>query len=368
MWAFIKKEFLYIFRDYRTMLILFGMPLVQILLFGFAITNDINNARIAVLDYSKDGVTRAITRKLLSSHYFLLDRYLSSYDEIKPAFRRGEIKEVVVFPAHFARKIKTEGRASLQLIMDASDPNTANILNAYTRGIINTFVFQNLAGAQKLPLRIHVAQTMLYNRELKSVFMFVPGIITVILMLVSTMMTSITIVREKELGTMEALLVSPVKPGIIILGKVVPYVVLSFVNLIIILLLSQFVFGMPIRGSVSLLLGESLLFLVMSLSLGTLISTVSKTQQQAMMLSMFALLLPTILLSGFIFPIANMPEVLQLLSNLMPGKWFIIILKNIMLKGNGIDYFWKETLVILGMAVVFIVLSIKRFKIRLEEN
>ncbi len=368
MWAFIKKEFLYIFRDYRTMLILFGMPLAQILLFGFAITNDINNAHIAVLDNSKDVVTRQITRKLLSSHYFILDRYLSSYDEIKPAFRRGDIKEVVVFPNDFAKKIKTEGKASVQLIMDASDPNTANILNAYTSGIINTFVFQNLTGTQKIPLHINVESTMLYNRELKSVFMFVPGIITVILMLVSAMMTSITIVREKELGTMEALLVSPVKPGIIILGKVVPYVVLSFVNLIIILLLSQFVFGMPIRGSVLLLLGESLLFLVMSLSLGILISTASKTQQQAMMLSMFVLLLPTILLSGFIFPIANMPVVLQLLSDIMPGKWFIIILKSIMLKGNGIQYFWKETLIIFGMTVLFIVMSIRRFQIRLEEN
>ncbi len=367
MWAFVKKEFLYIFRDYRTMLILFGMPLAQILLFGFAITNDINNAHIAVLDNSKDVVTREITRKLLSSHYFILDRYLKSYDEIKPAFRKGEIKEVVVFEKDFARKIKTEGKSHIQLVLDASDPNTANILDAYTKGIINTYVFHNLLQEGKIPLQIDVQSTMLYNQELKSVFMFVPGIITVILMLVSTMMTSITIVREKELGTLEALLVSPVKPGIIILGKVVPYVVLSFINLVVILLLSQFVFGMPIRGSVPLLLAESLLFLIMSLSLGILISTVSKTQQQAMLLSMFALMLPTILLSGFIFPVANMPVVLQLLSDVMPGKWFIIILKNIMLKGIGFSYFWKETLIIFGMTLLFVGLSIKRFKIRLEE-
>jgi ABC-2 type transport system permease protein len=367
MWAFIKKEFLYIFRDYRTMLILFGMPLVQILLFGFAITNDINNAHIAVLDNSKDVVTREVTRKLLSSHYFILDRYLQSYDEIKPAFRKGEIKEVVVFEKDFAKKIKTEGKAHVQLLLDASDPNTANILDAYTKGIINTYVFYNLLQEGKIPLQVDVKSTMLYNQELKSVFMFVPGIITVILMLVSAMMTSITIVREKELGTMEALLVSPVKPGVIILGKVVPYVVLSFVNLVIILLLSQFVFGMPIRGSVPLLLAESLLFLVMSLSLGILISTASKTQQQAMMLSMFALMLPTILLSGFIFPIANMPVVLQLLSDIMPGKWFIIILKSIMLKGLGISYFWKETLIIFVMTLLFMGMSIKRFNIRLDE-
>ena len=366
MWAFIKKEFLYIFRDYRTMLILFGMPLVLVLLFGFAITNDINNAHIAILDNSKDVVTREITRKLLSSHYFILDRYLKSDKEIKPAFRKGEIKEVVVFEKDFAKKIKTEGKAHVQLILDASDPNTANILYSYTKGIINTYVFRKLTREGGIPLRVNIQSTMLYNKELKSVYMFVPGIITVILMLVSAMMTSISITREKELGTMEALLVSPVKPGIIILGKVIPYVVLSFINLIIILLLSLFVFGMPMNGSMALLLGESLLFLFMSLSLGILISTVSKTQQQAMMLSMFGLMLPTILLSGFIFPIENMPVVLKLLSDIMPGKWFIIIIKNIMLKGIGITYFWKETLIILAMTLLFVGLSIKRFSIRLE--
>jgi ABC-2 type transport system permease protein len=367
MWAFIKKEFLYIFRDYRTMLILFGMPLAQIMLFGFAITNDINNAHIAILDHSKDVVTREITRKLLSSHYFILDSYLKSDKQIKPAFRKGEIKEVVVFEKDFAKKMVTEGKAHVQLILDASDPNTANILNSYTSGIINTYIFHKLEEKGGIPFRVNVQSTMLYNQELKSVYMFVPGIITVILMLVSAMMTSITIVREKELGTMEALLVSPVKPGIIIIGKVIPYVILSFINLIIILLLSRFVFGMPMNGSMALLLGESLLFLIMSLSLGILISTVSKTQQQAMMLSMFALMLPTILLSGFIFPIENMPVVLQLMSDIMPGKWFIIIIKNIMLKGIGFTYFWKETLIILGMTVVFVGISIKRFSVRLEE-
>jgi len=366
MWAFIKKEFLYIFRDYRTMLILFGMPLAQVLLFGFAITNDINNAHIAILDNSKDVVTREITRKLLSSHYFILDRYLKSDEEIKPAFRKGEIKEVVVFEKDFAKKMKTEGKAHIQLILDASDPNTANILSSYTNGIINTYIFQKLEANGGIPLRVNTRSTMLYNKELKSVYMFVPGIITVILMLVSAMMTSISITREKELGTMEALLVSPVKPSIIILGKVAPYVLLSFINLVVIILLSKFVFGMPIQGSTVLLLAESLLFLFMALSLGILISTVSKTQQQAMMLSMFALMLPTILLSGFIFPVENMPVVLQYLSNLMPGKWFIIIIKNIMLKGVGITYFWKETLIIFAMTIFFIGLSIKKFKIRLE--
>ena len=263
MWTFVKKEFLHIFRDYRTMAILFGMPLAQVLLFGFAITNDINNAHIAVLDNSHDVVTRAITHKILSSNYFILDRYLKTDKEIKPAFQKGEIKEVVVFENNFAKKLKSEGVAHVQLIQDATDPNMANILNSYTTGIINSYVHENLLPVKNQPMSINIISKMLYNPELKSVYMFIPGIITIILMLVSAMMTSISITREKELGTMEALLVSPVKPIYIIIGKVMPYVVLSFVSLISIVLLSRFVFAMPIRGSVPLLFGESLLFLIM---------------------------------------------------------------------------------------------------------
>jgi ABC-2 type transport system permease protein len=195
--------------------------------------------------------------------------------------------------------------------------------------------------------------------------MFVPGIITILLMLVSAMMTSLSIAREKEMGTMEALLVSPLNPFQIIIGKVIPYVFLSFINLIVILLMARFVFLMPFNGSLTLLMAESLLFIIMSLALGILISTVSQSQQQAMLLSMFALMLPTILLSGFIFPIENMPLLLQLISHLMPSKWFIIIVKGIMLKGVGLAYFWKETLIIVAMTLFFIGLSVKKFKIRL---
>ena len=348
------------------MLILFGMPVVQVLLFGFAITNDINNAHIAILDHSKDVVTREITRKLLSSHYFLLDRYLKSNNDIENALKEGKIKEVVIFESDFARKLKTEKLANIQLILDASEPNTANILNSYTTGIINNYILNQMNMESAVPVNIEVETKMLYNPELLSVYMFVPGVITVLLMLVSAMMTSISITREKELGTMEALLVSPLKPLQIIIGKVTPYVLLSFINLITILVLSFFVFKMPVNGSITLLLAESLLFIIMALAMGILISTVSRSQQQAMLLSMFALMLPTILLSGFIFPIENMPVVLQWLSHVMPSKWFIIIIKNIMLKGVGFSYFWKETLILFIMTLFFIGMSVKKFKIRLE--
>jgi ABC-2 type transport system permease protein len=368
MWPFIKKEFYHIFRDPRTLIILFGIPLAQVLLFGFAITNDITNAHIAVLDHSHDVATRQITRKLLSSNYFLLDSYLQSEKDIHKAFQKGAVKEVIVFEKDFAQKLEKQGKAHVQIILDATEPNTANILNAYTSGIINAYALQWMKRNTSIPVAINVQTKMLYNEQLRSVFMFVPGVITILLLLISTMLTSISITREKELGTMEALLASPVKPLSLIAGKVIPFVILSFFNLITILLLSVFVFGMPIRGSISLLLLESLLFIIMSLALGILISTVSKTQQQAMMLSMFALLLPAILLSGFIFPVENMPDILRYLSTIMPSRWFIIIIKSIMIKGVGIAYFWKETLIILFSALFFIGLSVKKFNIRLEDK
>jgi ABC-2 type transport system permease protein len=366
MWPFIKKEFFHIFRDIRSMVILFGMPIAQVLLFGFAITTDIKDVSIAILDNSKDVVSREISHKLVSSGYFILNNNLKSNDEIEAAFKRGDIKEVVVFESDFAQKLQKEGLANIQLIIDASEPNTANMINAYTSGIINSYSLELMKKQAKIPISIVTETKMLYNSELRSVFMFVPGVITILLMLVSAMMTSISITREKEVGTMEAILVSPLKPIQIILGKVSPYVLLSFINLVVILLLSAFVFDMPIRGNLVLLLLESILFIVMALALGILISSISKSQQQAMLLSMFALLLPTILLSGFIFPIENMPYLLQLVSHLMPSKWFIIIVKNIMLKGVGIGYFWKETLILITMTVFFILMSVKKFKLRLE--
>ncbi len=362
--GFVIKEFYHIFRDYRTMIILFGMPLVQILLFGFAITNEIKDAGIAVLDNSKDHITQQITNKLTSSGYFKLEKNLTNYNEIEENFRKGKIKEVIIFENNFAQKLEKEKRANIQIIADASDPNTASLLSNYTEQIINSFQ-ADLMKDKKLPIQINAEIKMLYNEELKGVFMFVPGTITILLMLISAMMTSISITREKELGTMEILLASPLKPIQIIIGKVVPYVFISFIIALIVLVLGFTVFGMPVQGSLFLLLGESLLFIIMSLSLGILISTIAKTQQVAMMLSMFALMLPTILLSGFIFPIENMPLPLRIFSHIIPSRWFIVIIKAIMLKGVGLQYIWKETLIIVIMTLTFIGLSIKKFKIRL---
>lgn len=225
---------------------------------------------------------------------------------------------------------------------------------------------QSLNNNEKVDYLIKSETRMVYNPELKSVFMFVPGVMTIILMLVSAMMTSISITREKEMGTMEILLVSPLNSVQVIIGKVVPYIILSVINAAIIILLSIFVFKMPVEGAIILLGLESILFIICSLTLGILISTISKTQQTAMMISLMGLMLPVILLSGFIFPISSMPKPLQIVSHVIPAKWFITIAKGIMLKGVGISFVWKETLIIIGMTVFFIGLSIKNYKIRLE--
>jgi len=363
--GFVRKEFRHIFRDYRTMLILFGMPVAQILIFGYVISNEINDVKIAVLDKSKDNVTQEITHKILSSGFFILEENLQSDGQIEEVFQKGDVREVVIFESNFATKLKKEGTASVQIIADASDANTANIVANYTSAIIRSYMKNELM-EQDLPYEIVPEIQILYNKELKGVYMFVPGTMALILMLVSAMMTSISIAREKELGTMEVLLVSPLRSMPIVIGKVIPYIGLSFLNAVVIIALSYIVFEMPMQGSLVLLLLETLLFIFMALSLGILISSVSNSQMVAMFISMFALMLPTMLLSGFIFPIENMPKVLQWLSTIMPAKYFIIIIKNIMIKGSGFMFVWKETLILMGMTVIFLGLSIRNFKVRLE--
>lgn len=362
-WGFVVKEFYHIFRDYRTLLILFGMPAVQMLLFGYVITNEIKDAQIAILDLSKDEVTRRISEKVLSSGYFILEKNLTSFGEVDQVFREGNVKLVLIFEPEFAKNLDKTGKAKVQIIGDASDPNTANILVNYLQGILSNYLIS--LNAEKIPMQITPEVRMLYNAEMKGVYMFVPGLMAMLLMLISALMTSLSITKEKELGTMELLLVSPLKPVQIIIGKVSPYVFLAFVDACIIIILGNTVFGVPVVGSVVLLLFESFLYICMALSLGILISTITSSQQIAMMVSLVALMLPTILLSGFIFPVENMPWILQWLCHIMPPKYFITIIKSIMLKGNGFEYIAFETAVLVGFTLLFILLSVKKFKVRL---
>jgi ABC-2 type transport system permease protein len=362
--AFIRKEFLHILRDNRTLLIMFGLPVVQVVLFGYAITTEIKEASISILDLSKDHITQKISNKILSTGYFKLDSYLHHEGEIEQVFKEGQVKEVIVFGRNFASEFEA-GNARMQLIADATDPNTGTTLINYTSAIVLDFTRAQYPEVSTL-LPVMLETRMWYNPELKSVYYFIPGVITIILMIVSAMLTSISLTREKELGTMEVLLASPMKPVQVIIAKVIPYMILSFINAVIILIMGKTIFGLPLEGSILLLLGETLLFIIVALSLGVLISTRVATQQVALMISLFALMLPTILLSGFIFPVENMPLILQLIAHVIPAKWYVIILKDIMLKGSDLSVIWKETLILIGFCVVFIGASVRNYKVRLE--
>ena len=347
------------------MFILFGMPIAQIMLFGFAITNEINNVNIAVFDQSKDTETQKIIAKIEASKYFNIEQEITRESQIESSFKKGKVKAVLVFEKDFIKNLQTQKQAKVQVITDATDPNMANTITNYVNAILQNYT-QEINSTNQPKYQIQTQTQLYYNPELKSVFTFVPGVMTIILMLVSAMMTSISITREKELGTMGVLLVSPLKPFQVIIGKVFPYIFLSIINATVIVLLGFFVFKMPMQGSLILLAFESILFIITALSLGIFISTVSNSQQTAMMISLFGLMLPVIILSGFIFPISSMPLPMQIISNIIPAKWFIIIIKDIMLKGISLNSIWKETLILIGMTVFFITLSIKKYKIRLE--
>ena len=362
--TFIKKEFHHILRDTRSMLVLIGLPIVQLLIFGFAITTEVRNANIAILDNSKDEVTQNIITKIESSKYFDIDRTISTNGQIEKAFKTGKIKLAIVFQQNFQNELAHSNKAQLQIIADATDPNQATTLTNYVSSIVMDY--QNEMNRQnKLSYTIKTEMRMLYNPQLKGAYSSVPGVMGMILLLISAMMTSIAIVREKELGTMEILLVSPMKPWLVIISKVIPYFIISLINVATILILSVFVLGLPIEGSLFLLIGSTIVYIFCALSLGILISTITETQQAAMLISLLGLMLPVVMLSGYAFPIANMPAILQVLSNLVPAKWYIIIVKGVMIKGIGIEQIWKELLILFVMTGTFLLISIKRFKIRL---
>lgn len=363
--TFVKKEFYHVLRDRKTLLILFGMPIMQILIFGFALTNEVKNASIVIVDQAKDEASRQITARIAASRYFQVREQLMDNRQIDHAFKAGKIRLAIVFPNGFDNDLQHQHLAQIQLIADASDPNNATTLINYASSIIQDYQ-QEMNENLLMPYRINPEIRMLYNPQLKGAPNFVPGVMALVLMLVSVMMTAIAIVKEKETGTMEILLVSPFRPIWVILSKAAPYLLLSLVNVTSILAMSVWVLDLPINGSLALLFAESTLFIITCLILGVFISIKTKSQQVAMLISLMGMLLPTVMFSGFMFPIENMPVFLQLISNIVPAKWFYIIVKSIMIKGVGFEGIWKETLVLAGITLFFFVLSLRSFKIRLE--
>lgn len=362
--TYVVKEFKHILRDPRTLFVLLGIPIVQILLFGFALTNEVKNSRLAVLDLSRDDASRALISRLDASRYFDLACDLQGYPQIDSVFKAGGAQLAVVIPAGFGSDLHHGHAARIRLIADGSDPNLANTLLQYAGNIIQAQQ-RELWDGRALPYAIHTEVRMLYNPQLKGAFNFVPGVMAMIMMLICAMMTSLAIVREKEHGNMEVLLVSPLQPMALILAKTVPYLSLSLVNLSTILLLSVYLLDLPIAGSLPLLYAESGLFIMTALALGMLISTSTDSQMMAMFISLGGLMLPTIMLSGFMFPIENMPLPLRVVSNFVPASWYYLIVKDIMIKGLGFSAVWKETLVLLAMTTGLLLLAWRKFDVRL---
>ncbi len=362
--SFIRKEFYHVFRDKRTLLMLFGLPIVQIVLFGFALSSEVKNISIAVWDNARDAQSEQITAKIQSSSYFQVKDPVLNYAEIEDRFKEGSIKCAILLPVNFGADLYKTGGAKIQIIADASEPNTATIVTNYLTAIIGNYQLE-LNPIMKMSYRIVPEIRQLYNEEQNGSLNFIPGVIALIFMMVSTALTSVAVVREKELGTMEILLVSPFKPIMVLIAKAIPYLILSLVNFAVILILSVYLLDVQIKGSLVLLFIESILFILTCLSLGLLISNVTASQQTAMLVSMMGMMLPTMLLTGFMYPLENMPVAFQWASNIIPSKYYYEIMKAVMLKGLGFSYVWKETLVLIGMTLGLLFIALRNFKIRL---
>lgn len=363
--ALIKKEFRHIFRDRWTMVILLGIPIVQIILFGFAISTEVTNVRVAVYDPSNDAATQSLIERFDANPYFTITSHLHTPQQIDEVMAGSETDMVLVFPERFRQQLLHARTANIQLLVDATDPNIATAIESYATAIVAAYQPEGLPRTGTLP-GITAQVKMLYNPQMNSAYHFVPGVMGLILILICAMMTSISIVRERERGTMEVLLVSPMRPWFVVMAKVIPYFVLSCVNLASVLLLSVFVLQVPVAGSLIWLLLLSFIYILLALSLGLLISTLVTTQMAAMLASGMVLMYPVLLLSGMIFPIESMPAVLQVVSHLIPARWYIAGVKKLMIEGLSGVYVWKEFAILSGMTFVVLMLSLKKFKIRLE--
>lgn len=360
--AFVKKEFLHVLRDARSLMIVIAMPVILVLLFGFAITNDIHKAPIAVLDFSNDELTSKITQRIQASEYFKVIDNIKSFDEADEILKKSKAKAVLVFPANFRRDSKND--ATFEIICDASDPNEATSISNYLNAIANMQIAEEVDSNIATPL-YQIRSNFLFNPQLRSAYYFVPSVICVVLFLICALLTSVGIVGERERGSMEILLVSPMRAWVIVAAKVAPYIVISIVILTEILFIVRFIVGVPIGENLLLFYAISMLFAVLSLSLGIMVSTVANSVQTAVFIVMGVLILPTILLSGMVFPTENMPIILQYISKIVPATWFNEALKDIMLKNADFADVLKPIVIVSTMTLFFGVVSVARFKTKL---
>ena len=387
--SFTRKEFTHILRDRRTLLILLFTPIVLILLFSYAISTEIRNVRVAVLLPDYDPAALQLVEKINASDYFIVTEKLQSPSQIEETFRRGKADLVLSFEGDLSGDLLSADGTGLSIIADASNPNNATAETMYLGGVIGDWVREKLsaqmagavgvagtpsAGMSQESATLATASSgsissnvrMLYNPRLQSSYNFVPGIVGLILMLICALMTSVSIVREKETGTMEVLLVSPVKPLTIILAKMIPYFTMSCLDLGIVLLMSRYVLGLPMSGSLFWILVSSIIYIILSLSIGLLVSNIVKNQVTASLVCAIGLLFPMLMLSGMIFPIESMPAVFQWCSAIIPARWYIVILRRLMIQGTGVVYILKELAILIAMALTLMAVALKKFNDRLE--
>lgn len=361
--AFMTKEFRHILRDRQTLTILLLLPVAQVLLFGYAVRSDVRDIHVAFVDPAPDHATTELRARFAGTGRFRIVAVAPTVQAVEPLFGRGKAELAIVIEPGLAERLARGTPAQLLLIGDASDPNTALTRQAYASAVLAAW--QAELGTAAHGVRISTATRMRYNPTLESVNLFVPGLIAVVMTLMTALMTAITLSREKERGTLEVLLVSPLRPWQIIVGKALPYSALAFADTVTVLLAARLVFGVPFRGSLVLLLAASLLYSMVGLALGTLIAAVTPSQRTAMLAALAGTMLPTTLLSGLIFPIASLPRALQPFTAIVPARWFIVITRGIMLKGAGIPQLWQELAILAVMLLVVLTLAIRRFKPRL---
>ncbi len=371
--SFVGKEFNHILRDTRTLMVLLVMPVVMIVLFGFALSTELKNVKVGVYTPSSDVFAQKLISRIDVSEYFTVVLDASEKEELDAAFLNNNIEVAIIFQENFYYQLSHEGSANVQILLDGTNMNIAQMAQFYLRNIIarsqadlaEEVMMNNVDPSWVPPVEIKPSTTMLYNPQMKSSFNFVPGVMGMILTLVCSMMTSVSIVREKERGTMEVLLVSPVKPFLVIIAKTIPYFVISAVNLATTILLAIYLLQVPVSGSMLWVVMISLLYIMVSLSLGILVSTLVSTQEEAILISAMVFLLPTLLLSGMLFPIESMPVALQYFSNVIPARWYIDAMKALMIQGVSVKYCLDIVLILFGFLIAITSFSVYKYKDRL---
>ena len=358
-----RKEFLHIIHDPRSLIIVFALPVFQLIMFGYALNMEVRNIDLAVIDYNNSKQSRKLIKQFEGNEFFNLFYFQGNPNEIEELFLTRKARAAMIIGKDFDKKFATEFQTPVQFIYDASDPNAATMIYNYCTQVVNQF---NLQQNGISPIPFEIVPRIWYNPDMKSTYFFVPGLVALILIMISTLLTSITLTREKETGTMEQILVSPVRPMEIIIGKVLPYILLASLDGLMVLLIGILLFDVPFAGNYFLLMFLATLYIIVALSLGLMISATVKTQQVAMMIAISITLLPTVMLSGFIFPIESMPKFLQYITYVVPAKYFIVIIRGIMLKGNGLLELITQAVFLLAMAAILLRRALHKFSLNLE--